>query len=161
MASFGHLSDGVDIGDLQRKKGVAGVLRELRGGDVGFYQHASLVGPGTIDAAHCLDALGRIRPDQDPVRFHRILDCLPFAKELRVRHDVEPEVRPLPTQRSPKPARCTDGDGGLLRDHQVPGGVTGHVPGRAFDRQQVGLAVRLGRRPDADEGDLGVRHNLR
>ena len=148
--------EGVGVGDLEREEGVGGVLGQLGGRDVGLDQADAAVEQRRVQAPHRVEPTRVVGPDQESVGLEGIVNAGPLAEELGVGHEVEPRVGTNALERRADAIGRPGRNRRLAHDDGAVVGVTRDVQRGAFDGREVGLAVGVRGRPDADHHDLGA-----
>ena len=76
-ARFADRGDGVDVGNLEREKGIGGVLDQLRAVDVG---HQNRRHEWLVNLLHQIDRALALRADHDPVGLHQVGTAQPSRR---------------------------------------------------------------------------------
>ena len=153
-ARFADRGDGVDVGNLEREKGIGGVLDQLGAVDIGDEnrRHERLV-----NFLHQVDRALALRADDDPVRVHQVGHGAAFAQEFRIAHDVEfGAVSVVALDRFGDFFAGFHRHGALIDDDAIIGQDAGDFARDFFDETEIDAAVGLLRRRHGDEDDLRV-----
>ena len=155
LAEVSHL---VDVRNLHRKKGVAGIFDQLRGFQAGHqYRRLDQIERAVEGAKHILGAFA-LGTHHHTVGTHEITDRGALAKKFRVGRDVEIGVRACRPDDGLDLAAGADGDCRFGDDHRVAGQVPSQFTRRIEDIGQVGMTVTATRRrPDSDENRIRFR----
>ena len=156
LAQVGHQ---VDEGDLGGEEGVGRLLDQLGRRDARHDDRA--VEAPLIEVEQQRARPAGIGADDDPGRREEVANRRPLAEELRIAGDVE---LALPAgqaaDRPVDPVGGAGGNGALLHDQLVAIQQRGDRAGNFLDLAEVGPSIRPGRRPHAEEDDVGGGRRL-
>jgi hypothetical protein len=160
-----EVRDLVDEGNLGGEEGVAGVLGQLRRGDVREHEGSLVQVERVIQILQDRQRRVVVRADHDPVRPQKVLDRRSFAQELGIRGNAESHVFTRAVDfcldQIANAVRSPDGDRALGDDHLVPVHVLANLACDLLHGREIGPPVRSGRRLDGDEDHQGRSHRLR
>ena len=158
---FAEICHLIDEGNLRRKEGVGGILRQLRGfqrrednGRLDEEQRA-------IDRAHDRAGALGLGANHDTVRAHEITDCRALAKKLGVRHGIELGFGVLAANDLRELAAGPNRDRRFCHDDRIVVEVMSYLFGGTEKRRKIRASVtRIRGGSDSDENRFRAANGL-